>query len=183
MKQNRDCTWGSTGLSIGGVRAGWTPLMLKDSDLGGKLGSEILLATLWGMAGELCRLSLDRSSTYKPKKEGNSVDRSQFIYQEGFSVVICTAIFVFLWLILRAKIPHFCSALIICKKLAFSILLKIRANTSGNNNKSAEYPSHYLSYFNWLRSQGLLSVYLGLTGMSCWLVTKPWGQAGRQFAR
>lgn len=39
-------TWGSTGLSIGGVRAGWTPLMLKDSDLGGRLGSEILLATL-----------------------------------------------------------------------------------------------------------------------------------------
>ena len=56
-------TWGSTGLSIGGVLAGWTPLMLKDSDLGGRLGSEILLATLWGMAGELCRLSLERSST------------------------------------------------------------------------------------------------------------------------
>lgn len=44
---------GSIGLCIGGVRAACTPLMLKDSDLGGKLGSEILLATLCGIAGEL----------------------------------------------------------------------------------------------------------------------------------
>lgn len=56
-------TCGSTGRSRGGVRAGCTPLMLKDSDRGGRLGSEILLATLWGMAGELWRLSRERSST------------------------------------------------------------------------------------------------------------------------
>lgn len=56
-------TCGSTGRSRGGVRAGCTPLMLNDSDRGGRLGSEILLATLWGMAGELWRLSRERSST------------------------------------------------------------------------------------------------------------------------
>lgn len=55
--------WGSTGLSMGGVRAGCTPLMLKDSDRGGSAGSDILLATLCGKAGELCRFSRERSST------------------------------------------------------------------------------------------------------------------------
>lgn len=56
-------TCGSTGLSRGGVRAGCTLLILKDSDRGGRLGSEILLATLCGIAGELWRLSRERSST------------------------------------------------------------------------------------------------------------------------
>lgn len=56
-------TCGSTGLSRGGVRAGCTLLILKDSERGGRLGSEILLATLCGIAGELWRLSRERSST------------------------------------------------------------------------------------------------------------------------
>lgn len=54
---------GSTGRCMGGVRAGWIPPLLKDSDRGGRDGSDIRLATLCWSAGELCRFSLERSST------------------------------------------------------------------------------------------------------------------------
>lgn len=71
-------TCGSTGRSRGGVRAGCTPLMLNDSDRGGRLGSEILLATLWGMAGELWRLSRERSSTCGERGEWVKAHKKPF---------------------------------------------------------------------------------------------------------
>lgn len=47
----------------GGFRGAATPPLLKDSERGGMLGSDILLPILCGMAGELCRFNLERSST------------------------------------------------------------------------------------------------------------------------
>ena len=49
---------------MGGVRAGCMPPLLKDSERGGKGGSEGRLGTLcWG-DGELCLFILERSSTW-----------------------------------------------------------------------------------------------------------------------
>jgi len=59
--------------------------MLNDSDRGGRLGSEILLATLWGMAGELWRLSRERSSTCGDKKPFPVENQGMHIHtQEAF---------------------------------------------------------------------------------------------------
>lgn len=63
-----DGTWGSTGRCMGGVRACWMPPLLKDSERGGSDGSEIRLATLCCRAGELCRFSLERSSTWRTEE-------------------------------------------------------------------------------------------------------------------
>lgn len=56
-------TCGSMERWIGGVRAGCMPPLLKDSERGGREGSEMRLDTLCCSAGELCLFSLDRSST------------------------------------------------------------------------------------------------------------------------
>ena len=57
-------TCGSMGRWMGGVRAGCMPPLLKDSERGGREGSEMRLDTLCCSAGELCLFSLDRSSTW-----------------------------------------------------------------------------------------------------------------------
>lgn len=56
-------TCGSLERWMGGVRAGCMPPLLKDSERGGREGSEMRLDTLCCSAGELCLFSLDRSST------------------------------------------------------------------------------------------------------------------------
>lgn len=70
---NIDGTWGSTERCMGGVRACWMPPLLKDSERGGSDGSEIRLATLCCRAGELCRFSLERSSTWRTEHVRYSV--------------------------------------------------------------------------------------------------------------
>lgn len=57
-------TCGSMERWMGGVRAGCMPPLLKDSERGGREGSEMRLDTLCCSAGELCLFSLDRSSTW-----------------------------------------------------------------------------------------------------------------------
>lgn len=57
-------TCGSMGRWMGGVRAGCMPPLLKDSERGGREGSETRLDTLCCSAGELCLFSLERSSTW-----------------------------------------------------------------------------------------------------------------------
>lgn len=57
-------TCGSLERWMGGVRAGCMPPLLKDSERGGREGSEMRLDTLCCSAGELCLFSLDRSSTW-----------------------------------------------------------------------------------------------------------------------
>lgn len=57
-------TCGSTGRWMGGVRAGCMPPPLKDSERGGREGSDTRLDTLCCSAGELCLFSLERSSTW-----------------------------------------------------------------------------------------------------------------------
>lgn len=59
----RTHTCGSMERWMGGVRAGCMPPLLKDSERGGREGSEIRLDTCCS-AGELCLFSLDRSSTW-----------------------------------------------------------------------------------------------------------------------
>lgn len=57
-------TCGSMERWMGGVRAGCMPPLLKDSERGGREGSEMRLDTLCCSAGELCLFSLERSSTW-----------------------------------------------------------------------------------------------------------------------
>lgn len=49
---------------MGGVQVGCTPPLLKDSERGGREGSEMRLDTLCWSAGELCLFILERSSTW-----------------------------------------------------------------------------------------------------------------------
>lgn len=56
-------TCGSTERCMGGVLACWIPPLLKDSERGGRDGSEIRLETLCCKAGEACLFILYCSST------------------------------------------------------------------------------------------------------------------------
>lgn len=62
--QTHTHTCGSMERWMGGVRAGCMPPLLKDSERGGREGSEMRLDNLCCSAGELCLFSLDRSSTW-----------------------------------------------------------------------------------------------------------------------
>lgn len=85
---------------MGGVRAGCMPPPPppKDSERGGREGSEMRLETLCCSAGELCLFSLERSSTWDKvthcrhsQTPGTAAEaRRQVADQAGGAVAACT---------------------------------------------------------------------------------------------